>query len=137
MSVKWRVVTTFQRWVLNPVTKLFAGYLPGLVLLETTGRRSGRPRRTPVGGHRDGDTLWVVAEHGRRANYIRNIAADPKVRVRIGGRWRSGKASVRPVDDARRRLRMNYNDIMIRLVGTDLMTVRIDLDPAASRAARA
>jgi deazaflavin-dependent oxidoreductase (nitroreductase family) len=137
MSVKWRVVTTFQRWVLNPVTKLFAGYLPGLVLLETTGRRSGLPRRTPVGGHRDGDTVWVVAEHGRRANYIRNIAADPKVRVRIGGRWRSGKASVLPDDDARRRLRMNYNDIMIRLVGTDLMTVRIDLDPAASRVARA
>jgi deazaflavin-dependent oxidoreductase (nitroreductase family) len=137
MRLKWRLVITFQRFVLNPVSKLIAGYLPGLLLLETTGRRTGRTRRTPVGGHREGDTIWVVSEHGRRAGYIHNIAADPKVRVRIRRRWRTGTATFLPDDDPRKRLRWTYNDVMIRLVGTDLQTVRIDLDPEVSRAARA
>lgn len=137
MSVKHRVVTTGQRWLVNPLMKPLAGYLPGLVLLETKGRRSGRPRRTPVGGRREGDTVWVVAEHGRHANYVRNMEADPSVRIRIGGRWRSGRGSVLPDDDPRKRLRLTPNDLMIRLVSTDLLTIRIDLDPGASPAARA
>ncbi len=135
--MKWRIVTTFQRLLLNPVSKLVAGYFPGLVLLETTGRRTGRTRRTPVGARREGNVVWIVSEHGRRAGYIHNIGADPKVRVRMGGRWRTGKASVLRDDDPRKRLRWSPNDVMIRLVGTDLQTVRIDLDPGASRAARA
>jgi deazaflavin-dependent oxidoreductase (nitroreductase family) len=137
MTTKRRVVTIFQRYLLNPVTRPLFGYLPGMVLLETKGRRSGRPRRTPVGGRLEGDTLWIVAEHGRRANYVRNIEADAAVRARIRGRWRTGRASVLPSDDPRKRLRLTPNDLMVRLVGTDLLTVRIDLDPAASRAARA
>lgn len=128
MKLKWKLITTFQRWILNPVTKLFAGFLPGLVLLETTGRRSGLPRRTPLGAHLDGTTLWIVAEHGWRANYVRNIQADPKVRVRIGRRWRPGTASVVLDDNPRKRLRLTPNDVLIRLVGTDLLTIRIELD---------
>lgn len=127
--MKWKLVTTFQRWILNPVTKLFAGVLPGPILLETTGRRSGKPRRVPVGAHRDGDTLWVIAEHGRRANYVRNIEAEPRIRVRMRGRWHRATAEVLHNDDARKRLRATPNDVMIRLVGTDLRTVRIRLDP--------
>src|SRR5918996_6143685 len=109
--MKRRIVTSFQKWILNPISKPFAGLLPGLVLLETKGRRSGRPRRTPVGGHADGDTLWIVAEHGRRANYIRNIRAEPRVRVRFKGRWRSGTATIQADDDPRRHLRWTPNDV--------------------------
>lgn len=128
MKLKWKLITTFQRWMLNPVTKLFAGFLPGLVLLETTGRRSGLPRRTPLGARLEESTLWIVAEHGWRANYVRNIQADPKVRVRIARRWRPGRASIVLDDDPRKRLRMTPNDVLIRLVGTDLLTIRIELD---------
>jgi deazaflavin-dependent oxidoreductase (nitroreductase family) len=134
MNLKWRMVTTFQRWVLNPVTRLFAGTLSGLVLLETTGRRSGLPRRTPVGGHLDGGTLWIVAEHGSRANYVKNIQAHPEIRVRISRTWRTGTASILRDDDPRQRLRATPNDLMVRLVGTDLTTVRVDLDPISREA---
>ena len=129
---KRRVVTRIQRYLVNPVSKLVGGYLPGLVVVETTGRRSGRPRRTPVGGHLEDGTLWVVAEHGRRANYVKNIEARPRVRVRIRGRWRSGTASIDDRDDARARLRRHrtMNNLVAGLVSTDLLTVRIDLDPA-------
>ena len=128
--MKRRIVTSFQKWILNPITKPLAGVLPGLVLLETKGRRSGRPRRTPMGGHLEGDTLWIVAEHGRRANYVRNLEADPKVRVRVRRQWRTGTAYALADDDPRKRLRLSPNDLMIRLVATDLMTVRVDLDPS-------
>jgi hypothetical protein len=36
-------------------------------LLETTGRRSGLPRHTPVGNGLSGDVFWLVAAHGRQA----------------------------------------------------------------------
>jgi len=37
---------------------------PGDALLETTGRRTGQPRRTPVCDGLDGDTFWLVAQRG-------------------------------------------------------------------------
>jgi deazaflavin-dependent oxidoreductase (nitroreductase family) len=139
-SAKARTVRTFQKYVLNPpVRALFAlGLVPPThVLLETTGRRTGKPRQNPVGNGLDGDTLWIVAEHGRRASYVRNIEADPRVRVKIGRRWRTGTATVLPDDDPRARLDRigrRVNGAMVRAVGTDLLTIRVDLDPQAESA---
>ena len=42
-------------------------------LLETTGRTSGVPRYTCVGNGLDGDTFWLIAAHGRQADWVRNI----------------------------------------------------------------
>jgi deazaflavin-dependent oxidoreductase (nitroreductase family) len=131
-DAKRRRVVAFQKYVLNPVTRLVAGTFPGWVLLETKGRRSGEPRRTPLGGSREGrDTFWVVSEQGTKANYVRNIAAHPDVRLRIGGRWRTGRATVVPDDDvdARLRTQSRWNRSAVRMVGTELLSVRIDLDP--------
>jgi len=101
------------------------------VLLETTGRKSGRPRRNPVGKALVGDTLWIVAEHGRRAGYVRNISANPRVRVKIGRRWRAGTAHLMPDDDPRerqRRMPNKLNSVGVRAMGSDLLTVRVDVD---------
>lgn len=128
---KRNVSTALARYVVNPFTKLVAGYVPWWSLLETIGRRSHRPRRVPVGNGLKDDTFWVVAEHGRRAGYVRNIDANPRVRVRVQGRWRTGTARLLPEDDARARQRelRRGNAAFVRLMGTDLLTVRIDLDP--------
>jgi deazaflavin-dependent oxidoreductase (nitroreductase family) len=134
---KRRVSTFASHRLLNPVVKAAANAgipLPGLVILETTGRRSGQPRRTPVGKALDGDTLWVIAEHGRRASYVRNIEANPRVRVKLGRDWRSATARVLPDDDPRerqRRIPNRLNSAAVRVAGTDLLTVRVDLDPKA------
>ena len=115
---------------------------PGVVILETTGRRSGMPRRVPVTRLLEGNTLWIVTEHGRKAAYVRNIEADPHVRVRVGRRWRSGTAHVLAEDDWRERQRRMPNRLqsaMVRAMGTEHITVRVDLDPdphAASAAPR-
>lgn len=136
---KYRAVTWVQKHLMNPVvrTAMDRGVrLPGYALLETTGRKTGRPRRTPVGDGLDGDVFWVVSEHGRRSAYVRNIEADPHVRVWVRGRWRRGSAHLVPDDDPRerqrtlgRRLGARVNAAAVRAVGTDLMTVRIDLEP--------
>src|SRR5215216_5403497 len=73
-----------QRWVANPLDRLaFALRVPppGDALLETVGRRTGRRRVTPVCDALDGDTFWIVAQRGRDTDYVRNIEADPRVRV--------------------------------------------------------
>ena len=58
-----------------------------LVLLTTTGRRSGEPRTTPMMFHRDGDRVLVIASNVGAAahpDWYRNLAADPHVTVEIG-----------------------------------------------------
>ena len=73
----------FHRYLANPIMRRVAGRLPGQALLETTGRRSGQPRRTPVGGRIEGDSFWMVSNHGRAAGYVKNIEANPRVRLQI------------------------------------------------------
>lgn len=137
---KYGVVTFVQRRIANPVVRagLDRGLrLPGYALLETTGRKTGLPRRIPVGDGMVGDTFWIVAEHGKRSAYVRNIEANPKVRVRIRGRWHTGTADVMHSDDPQQRQRQlgekslaaRFNAVVVRSCGTDLLTVRIDLDP--------
>jgi deazaflavin-dependent oxidoreductase (nitroreductase family) len=128
---KYTVSRGLAKYVVNPITKTVAGYVPLWSLLETTGRKSGLPRRTPVGNGLEGDTFWIVAEHGRKAAYVKNMAANPRVRVRVGRAWRTGTAHLMPEDDARARQRKmrRGNALLVRVMGTDLMTVRIDLDP--------
>ena len=137
---KFRFVTFIQKRLFNPVVRGALGRgvpVPGYALLETTGRKTGQPRRTPVGDGRVGDTFWIVSEHGYRSSYVRNIQADPRVRVRINGRWRTGTATLMPDDDPRERQRLlaeerpwsRVNAAAVRGFGTGLLTVRIDLDP--------
>jgi deazaflavin-dependent oxidoreductase (nitroreductase family) len=106
---------------------------PAWSLLETTGRKSGKPRRTPVGNGKRDDVFWIVTEHGHHADYVKNIQADPRVRVKVGRRWYSGTAHILEDDDpyARlRKLRRPVNDAMLLAVGTQQLTIRVDLDDA-------
>jgi len=142
--MKYRIVHLIQKYLFNPPVKwLFALGLavPGRALLETTGRKSGKLRRTPVGGKGlVGEQFWIVAEHGRRSGYVRNIVENPRVRLKLGdgvrSRWHSGTANLLSDDDARARQRWladqlpssRSNSAAVRFFGTQLLTVRIDLD---------
>jgi deazaflavin-dependent oxidoreductase (nitroreductase family) len=124
-EVKRRMVTWFQRRIGNPVLVR----MPGRTVLETTGRKSGEKRRTPIGGRQVGGEFWLVSEYGEQSQYVRNIKADPKVRVRIRGRWRDGIAHLMPEDDAKARLRSLpvVNSAGVRMLGTNLLTIRVEL----------
>jgi len=132
---KRRVVRWVQRYLLNPPVRLavWTGVVPGYVLIETTGRRTGKRRVTVVGMRREGATGWVVAEQGRYAGYVRNLEADPTVRVRIGRRWREARAQVVADDDPQARLEgfSRSHAASVRRFGTALLTVRFDFDPGS------
>ena len=142
--MKHRIVHALQKYLLNPpIRVLFALGLapPGYALLETTGRSSGEARRTPVGNGRIGGQFWLVAEHGVQAGYVRNIASNPRVRMKLRDgfriRWHAGtRASAVRRRSARERQRWLAGQVRgsagnaaaVRLFGTQLLTVRIDLN---------
>ncbi|MCO1657996.1 nitroreductase/quinone reductase family protein [Pseudonocardia humida] len=58
-----------------------------LLLLTTTGRRSGEPRTSPMMFHPDGERLLVIASDMGAATHpawYLNLAADPHVVVEVG-----------------------------------------------------
>ena len=147
-----RRLILFQNRIVNRLMRAFltVGLAPPTyALLETTGRRTGLPRRIPVANGLEGDTFWLIAALGERAQYVRNIRAEPRVRVKVrparlrdgvSMRWRSGIAEPMPGDDARRRHRSlgrrrpgyQLDGILLHMLsrsaGGELLTVRIDLD---------
>jgi deazaflavin-dependent oxidoreductase (nitroreductase family) len=125
VNLKRELVHRVQRLVVNPIGR----QLP-VTMLETTGRKSGQPRRTAVGGSVVGNQFWMVSEHGEHSDYVYNVKANPAVRVRIDGRWRSGVAHLLPGDDPWQRLRSlpRLNSMGVRTMGTELLTIRVDLD---------
>src|SRR5919201_2309636 len=57
-----------------------------LVILTTTGRKSGRPHTTPLLVHRDAERLIVIASNAgapTHPDWFRNLVADPNVSVEI------------------------------------------------------
>jgi deazaflavin-dependent oxidoreductase (nitroreductase family) len=119
--------------VFNPLALRFgAGRAPWWVILETTGRRTGRAIHTPLArGPMTDTTLWLVSVHGRQANFVRNLVAEPRVRVKHRGRWRAGDASVEPLDPARLAQFNLYARSGPRTLGIDPVLVKVELDPSA------
>jgi deazaflavin-dependent oxidoreductase (nitroreductase family) len=132
--LKRRASTFLTVRIVNPLVRWAAGRgLAGrsVALLETTGRKSGQKRVTPVGNGLRGNVFWIVTEHGWSSAYVKNIQADPHVRVKVGRRWRSGTAHILPDDDPYERMRMlrrGVNDATVRLMGTEHLVIRLDLD---------
>ncbi len=57
-----------------------------ILLLTTTGRRSGEPRTTPLIFGRDGDDYLVVASMGgapEHPNWYRNLLADQSAQIQV------------------------------------------------------
>jgi deazaflavin-dependent oxidoreductase (nitroreductase family) len=109
---------------------VWLGLVPGHAIVETTGRLTGKRRRTVVGCHADHGSVWVVAEQGRHAGYVRNLEAHPDVRLRIGRRWRPATATVVDGDDPVARLATFGNDkhaALVQKAGTDLLSLRFDV----------
>jgi deazaflavin-dependent oxidoreductase (nitroreductase family) len=91
----------------------------------------------PLAGRTDGNGLWVISQHGRRAGWAYNIAANPKVRVRVNNQWRSGTATFEPGDDVRARARsfggasklsQSATAMTMRAMESDPISVRIAFD---------
>ncbi|MBI5353502.1 MAG: nitroreductase family deazaflavin-dependent oxidoreductase [Chloroflexi bacterium] len=65
-----------------------------ILLLTTTGRRSGMKRVTPLQYEMIGSDYYLGAARGVKADWVRNIQTDPHVEVRVGSKRIQGTAEV-------------------------------------------
>jgi deazaflavin-dependent oxidoreductase (nitroreductase family) len=133
---KFKFERQLGRAVMNPVVAALdkIGLRSSLVVeLETTGAKSGEPRRVPLAGRADDTGVWVISQHGRRAGWAYNIAADPKVRVRVNNEWRTGTATFEPQDDVRARARSFGGDGKLSKSATVLTIRAMESDPISVR----
>jgi len=140
LSLPWRLMRFLNRRLM-PKTRPEVR-LSGLVLLlTTTGRKSGLPRQTRLQYEKEEGVIYVAAARGQQADWFRNILANPCVEVQIGGQSQRGLAE--PITDPARtadflELRLKRHPLMIRLmllshglVGAD----RAQLEQLAARLA--
>ncbi len=113
-----------------------------VLLLTTTGRRSGLPRTTPLQYEQIDSLIYVASARGARADWFRNILACPRVRVRIG--LREFDAVAEPITDSCRiadflELRLHRHPRMVgailRSEGLPAAPSRLDLETYAHRLA--
>jgi deazaflavin-dependent oxidoreductase (nitroreductase family) len=134
---RWEIL--IGRYTANPAMRgLFKLGItpPGMALVETIGRRSGALRHTPVAYTSEGDTLWLIAQHGSHAGWVRNFQSSPQVRVRLGRSWRTGTAELLPDDDVKSRIRTFSSSAVgravtaatFRALESQPVTVRIQLE---------
>jgi deazaflavin-dependent oxidoreductase (nitroreductase family) len=75
-----------------------------VLLLTTTGRKTGRPRQVPILYLRDGDRFWVMASNYGQEHHpawSSNLLADPKAHVDIG-RFRAPVRARLATDDEKK-----------------------------------
>jgi deazaflavin-dependent oxidoreductase (nitroreductase family) len=58
--------------VINPITRRFAGYLPGFAILIHVGRTSGRTYRTPINVFQRGTYYLFALTYGSNVDWVKN-----------------------------------------------------------------
>lgn len=113
-----------------------------VLLLTTTGRKSGKRRVTPLQYEELDGKIYVTAAYGLKADWVRNIQANPRVEVRIKQRRFQGKALVitdpeRIADMLELRLKQHPRMIaaILRSEGLPAKPAREDLTALASKLA--
>ena len=100
LTVNRRLTAPLLRGGLGP---LIATPVTGsMLLLRTTGRRSGLVREAPLGYAVRGGEILVVAGYGRSAHWFANALADPRVEVLLPGARLAGTAREVTDPDERR-----------------------------------
>ena len=80
----WRIMRRLNPRVANAYR--LDGPNSGLVLvLTTTGRKTGRPHVTPLQYEAIDGVLYVASARGRQADWFRNVEANPRVKVEAKG----------------------------------------------------
>jgi deazaflavin-dependent oxidoreductase (nitroreductase family) len=65
-----------------------------ILLLTTTGRRSGKKRVTPLQYEMIGSDYYLGSARGVKSDWVRNIQSNPQVEIRVGGKHFCGTAEV-------------------------------------------
>lgn len=71
---------------LNPVTRLFAGWVPGFGILAHRGRKTGRQYRIPINVFRRGDDFVFFLTYGADVDWVKNVFVAGTCSLRTRGR---------------------------------------------------
>lgn len=84
--------------IVEPAVRLGVGsprFVPGgLIVLESTGFKSGELRRTPLVAIRLGKHVVISTARGERSFWVKNLQRQPRTRYWLGGKARATKAFV-------------------------------------------
>ncbi|MGV0836621.1 nitroreductase family deazaflavin-dependent oxidoreductase [Mycolicibacterium thermoresistibile] len=76
----------FNRYVTNPIQRMWAGRAPLFGILEHVGRKSGRRYRTPLTVFPTADGVAVLLTYGPDRDWLKNVLAADEVQMRRHGR---------------------------------------------------
>ena len=78
--------------------------------LTTTGRVTGGPHRVEIWFGLEAGTVYLLAGGGSRADWVRNLVAEPAVDLELAGRRYRGRARVIDDEDEAGRARRLLHD---------------------------
>jgi deazaflavin-dependent oxidoreductase (nitroreductase family) len=142
-GLAWRMMRKLNGRIARNYQKGF-GPTRVVLLLTTTGRKSGQPRVTPLQYEEYDGVIYIGSARGAQADWFRNIQVDPRVEVQIRQRCFSGQAEA--VTDPARiadflEMRLQRHPLMIglimRLEGLPWKHTRPDLERFAAAKALA
>ena len=76
----------FNRYVTNPIQRMWAGWAPSMGILEHVGRKSGKPYRTPLNVFATDDGVAIMLTYGPDRDWLKNITAAGRARIRHRGK---------------------------------------------------
>jgi deazaflavin-dependent oxidoreductase (nitroreductase family) len=128
-----RWVATFNRVVLNRISSHFAGRIPGFGILVHTGRKSGRPYRTPVNVFKASKGFLIALTYGREAEWVKNVLASGGAELETRGLCYQLTAPTIVHDPTRRRFPSFVRAILWIIGATDFMQLSADRKNGVSR----
>jgi deazaflavin-dependent oxidoreductase (nitroreductase family) len=113
-----------------------------VLLLTTTGRKSGKLRVTPLQYEEIDGRIYIASARGTNADWFQNIVADPRISIQVGSRKFRGRAEavtdpVRIADFLEHRLQRHPRMVgsLMRIEGLPANPTRAQLEAFASEKA--
>jgi deazaflavin-dependent oxidoreductase (nitroreductase family) len=129
-------ISPFTKRVVNPLTRQFAGRVPGFALVTHIGRRSGSAYQTPLNVFRRGDTYVFALTDGPDVDWVRNVLAAGGCTMRTGGRTVRLVEPALVHDPSRRLVPQPVSTFIGMLDVQDFLVARIEGRRACGAAAR-
>jgi|SRR5829696_3041296 len=76
----------FNRHFTNPIQRLWAGWAPGMGILDHAGRKSGKQYRTPLNVFPTDDGVVIVLTYGPNRDWLKNITAAGRAHIKSHGK---------------------------------------------------
>ena len=106
----------FNRYVTNPIQRLWAGWAPGMGILEHAGRKSGKQYRTPLNVFPTESGVVIVLTYGPNRDWLKNINAAGGAHMKTRGKTiELVDPVVVPKADAARAVKGLWRPIVARL----------------------